>query len=637
MGACDGFRVLELSDGACAASLCGQLFAGLGADVLKVETGAGDTLRRTAPLAPDGTGYGFHIANASKGSVLIEDGPGLEARLLELARSADVILIGQNLPAALRRTTRQWSDVLPDKVVCALTPFGEESVRSGWLGNELINEAMGGLLICTGYPERPPVISGMPYAEHMTALCGFSTILAALWERAESGQGQRLDISVADMMVTVLGNFAPAYFLSGRSPRRIGNRHTIAAPWNLFPTADGHVVICVGGGDRSWWRDLAALIGHPELGDDQRFDRVFKRVERVEEVDALVSAWTRRHTTAEVAEAMDRLNIPVGEVTPLEAVLAEPQYAKTRAMIGWTGTPEKPIAVPGLPFKVGTWNPPSKPGPMLGSCRTWPERRVTPATAPRRPAGADPRPLAGIRALEFGSRTSAPMAGRLLADLGADVVKIEPPKGESLRGSGQQVAGTSYLFHINNAGKESFVVEPKSRQGRELILRLAAEADVWFENLTPGSLDAIGLGYKDLKAVNPEIIYCSVSGFGRVSDYGNKKALELGRPGDDRHDAPDRLPRPPAGEARRLRRRPRRRLLPHRLHPRRPARTQEDRQGPARRPRHGRCRRLADPEPVAADLRRHRIAAAPRQRAQRRLPIRPLCDAGRVPRPRRGG
>ncbi len=118
------------------------------------------------------------------------------------------------------------------------------------------------------------------------------------------------------------------------------------------------------------------------------------------------------------------------------------------------------------------------------------------------------------------------MAGRLLADLGADVVKIEPPKGESLRGSGQQVAGTSYLFHINNAGKESFVVEPKSPQGRELILRLAAKADVWFENLTPGSLDAIGIGYQDLKAVNPEIIYCSVSGFGRRSDYGNKKALD---------------------------------------------------------------------------------------------------------------
>ena len=118
------------------------------------------------------------------------------------------------------------------------------------------------------------------------------------------------------------------------------------------------------------------------------------------------------------------------------------------------------------------------------------------------------------------------MAGRPLADLGADVVKIEPKKGESLRGAGQQIGGSSYLFQINNGGKRSVVIEPGTESGRKLILDLAAKADVWMENLAPGTLQKMSLGYEDLRRVNPRIIYCSVSGFGLKSDHGNKKALD---------------------------------------------------------------------------------------------------------------
>ena len=118
------------------------------------------------------------------------------------------------------------------------------------------------------------------------------------------------------------------------------------------------------------------------------------------------------------------------------------------------------------------------------------------------------------------------MAGHLLCDLGAEIVKIEPRKGESLRKAGQRIGGSSYLFHINNAGKRSVVIEPKNPRGRELMLQLAAKADVWMENLAPGTLESMGLGFADLRDANPRIIYCSVSGFGLASDYGKKKALD---------------------------------------------------------------------------------------------------------------
>jgi crotonobetainyl-CoA:carnitine CoA-transferase CaiB-like acyl-CoA transferase len=106
------------------------------------------------------------------------------------------------------------------------------------------------------------------------------------------------------------------------------------------------------------------------------------------------------------------------------------------------------------------------------------------------------------------------------------VIKIEPLKGEALRGAGQQVAGSSYLFHINNAGKKSVCLDPADPAGRASILALVAGADAWIENLAPGSLDAMQLGDADLRAVNPNLIYCSVSGYGHASAYGSMRALD---------------------------------------------------------------------------------------------------------------
>lgn len=118
------------------------------------------------------------------------------------------------------------------------------------------------------------------------------------------------------------------------------------------------------------------------------------------------------------------------------------------------------------------------------------------------------------------------MAGRLLADLGAELWKVEPIKGDVLRHSGWRVGGSSYLFHINNAGKKSLAIEPKHPEGRELILQLARQTDIWLENMAPGTVAGMGYSYQELSAINPQLIYCSLSGFGHHSLYGQKRALD---------------------------------------------------------------------------------------------------------------
>ena len=199
------------------------------------------------------------------------------------------------LPATAAELSKQW----PGKVICSISTFGSRGVRATWQGNGLIAEAMGGLMACTGYPERPPVQSGVPYAAHVAAMFAFSGIMAAVWERHRSGLGQHLDLSIVDCLIALLGNFIPGYFLSGRSPKRIGNRHTIAAPWNLYPTADGEVVICTGTGGSSWWKIITDVIGRTNLANDERFDVEAKRVQNVDQVDAIVSEWTRQRSMAE--------------------------------------------------------------------------------------------------------------------------------------------------------------------------------------------------------------------------------------------------------------------------------------------------------------------------------------------------
>jgi crotonobetainyl-CoA:carnitine CoA-transferase CaiB-like acyl-CoA transferase len=525
--ACSEIRVLEIGRGFEVAGLCGQLFVGLGATVKVVETEERKALRRFGPAVHSGDGYLSHLLHAGKDPVVTAGNTADETELISLVDWADVVIVDRggvdtpDLFADVAAFAAKW----PDKVLCAISLYGARSARPTWLGNELIAEAAGALMICNGYADRLPVSSGLPYALHTSALYAFNAVMTALWERDRSGRGQTIDLAIVDCIVSILGNFLPSYFLSGKSPKRIGNRHTIAAPWNLYPAFDGSVVICTGTGGTGWWAKVMHVLGRPELINDPRYATEADRVRNVEEVDAIVSEWTAQHSMRKIVAQMTEQGIPVSEISTVEAVLEDPHYCDLRAMIvpsNLRTQDGKALPEVGTPLKVGALPEAAMRRP------TQSVRRENVCDALWRGAGdiQGDGALSGIRVLEFASRTSAPLAGRLMADLGAEVVKIEPGKGDALRGAGQRVGDSSYLFHINNAGKRSVVIEPSSSRGRELILELVAHADVFIENLAPGSLAKMGLGYAELKAANPNIIYCSVSGFGERSNYGGKRALD---------------------------------------------------------------------------------------------------------------
>ena len=516
MQACAGIKVLELGRGFGVAGLCGQLFAGLGATVRTLQPSG----ELAGPMTPEGRAYLSDILHTGKERIALDPQTVAAGELASLVAWADVVIVDRTADGPFGKPSDlgAFEATYPDKILCAVSLFGAHSGRPGWAGNELIAEAAGALMACNGYPERPPVAAGLPYALHTSALFAFNGVMTAIWERDGSRRGQVVDLSIVDCIAAILGNFLPSYFLSGRSPSRIGNRHTIAAPWNIYPALDGSVVICTGTGGTGWWTKVMKVLERPDLVDDPRYATEADRVRNVDEVDAIMSAWTTQRTMKDIVTLMTAQAIPVSEIGTVEAVLSDPHYREKREMI--VESPASPgLPLPGIPIKVGNWR--GEPRPDAGPAEPGDEAAFR-GRADRSGDG----PLSGVRILEFASRTSVPLAGRLMADLGAEIIKIEPLKGDALRGAGQQLGGSSYLFHINNAGKSSVVINPNDADGRELIAGLVRDADVFMENLAPGSLDKMGLGAGDLAAVNPELIYCSVSGFGIRSDYGSKRALD---------------------------------------------------------------------------------------------------------------
>ncbi len=135
-------------------------------------------------------------------------------------------------------------------------------------------------------------------------------------------------------------------------------------------------------------------------------------------------------------------------------------------------------------------------------------------------------PLSGVRILELAAYTTGPLAARYLSNLGAEVLKVEPMKGESIRGFAYKIDGVSYIFHVHNMNKRGIAVETASDKGKDILLELVRQSDVLIENFAYGRMQSWGLAYDDLKAVNPRLIYCSLSGFGHTGPYRDMRAFD---------------------------------------------------------------------------------------------------------------
>ncbi|MCQ4160002.1 CoA transferase [Roseomonas sp. GC11] len=337
-------RVLDLSR-IMAAPWCTQILADLGADVIKVERpGAGDDTRAWGPpFLKDRDGQptreaGYFLAvNRGKRSVTVDMAqPEGQAIIRELARGADIVL--ENFKAgALARyglDAAALRALNPRLIYCSVTGFGQDGPRAGQAAYDFAIQAMGGLMSITGErdgaPGGGPQKVGVPIVDLMTGMYATVAVLAALARRAETGEGETIDLAMLDVQAAFLANQAMNWLVSGRTPQRGGNRHPNIQPQDVFACADGHLVLAVGNDGQ--FAKLCEALERPDWAGDPRFA---KNPDRVRNNPALTALLAERFATlprAALMAALEAAGVPCAPINTIPEVFDDPQL-QHRAML----------------------------------------------------------------------------------------------------------------------------------------------------------------------------------------------------------------------------------------------------------------------------------------------------------------
>ena len=328
-GALASLRVLDISQDI-AGPYCGRLFAGMGAEVIKVEPPEeGDASRKSGPF-PDGradlnNGGRFLYLNANKKSVTLNlEADEGRAVLRQLAGRAEVLIesFAPGVMDGMGLGMDALRDVNPLLVVTSVTYFGPDGPYSGYRGEEIVTYALSGAMYISGEPDREPLKSGVPITQFVAGQTAFVATMGALFHAQATGSGQRVEVSVHRAMADLMENHFVGSNLVGRNMVRTGNRH-MNHPWGPYPCKDGYVaVIC---GPPANWPVVAEFID-PRLGDP-RFATVADRVkpENRDAIDAILRPWLMERTKEEICRLGQEHGLAFGYVATPEDVLNSAQ------------------------------------------------------------------------------------------------------------------------------------------------------------------------------------------------------------------------------------------------------------------------------------------------------------------------
>jgi crotonobetainyl-CoA:carnitine CoA-transferase CaiB-like acyl-CoA transferase len=371
-----GLRVLELAR-ILAGPWAGQILADLGADVIKVERkGAGDDTRAWGPPfvpAADGghldAAY-FHSANRGKRSIELDfANPEGQRIVKKLAARSDVLIENFKVGglAKFGLDYESIKSVNPRLVYCSVTGFGQDGPSAPRAGYDLMAQGIGGIMGLTGPADGEPTRVGIAVSDIFSGVYSVVGILAALLRREHTGQGGYVDTALVDSTVGVLSFQALNYLVSGEVPKRIGNTHPNLVPYQVFPVADGRVIIATGNDGQ--FVKLCQLLGVPELAEVPAYKdnkgRLAHRAELVGKITAITSSMTRD----ELLPKLEASGIPAGPINDLEQVFTDPQVVHRGMKINVASDAAKGGSIPGLRCPVvldGEGLASDRPAPRLG-------------------------------------------------------------------------------------------------------------------------------------------------------------------------------------------------------------------------------------------------------------------------------
>jgi crotonobetainyl-CoA:carnitine CoA-transferase CaiB-like acyl-CoA transferase len=322
-GALDGLLVADFSR-VLAGPFCTQTLGDLGADVVKVERpGEGDDTRAWGPPWVE-QGSTYHLGlNRNKRSIALDLAAPADLELaLRLAARADVV-VESFRPGTIERFGLGYEAVAqgnPGVVYCSISAFGSGEQAARLPGYDLLLQAMSGLMSITGEPDGRPLKVGAALIDMICGLYATTGILAALHARSATGSGQRVEVSLMDSALASLLNQASAHLLAGAVPGRLGNRHPSIAPYETFRAADGEFAVAVG--NDAIFARLCAAVGRPELARDERFADNASRLERREELGAILEQGFAAAPSGEWVQRLSEAGVPAGPINDIAQAFA---------------------------------------------------------------------------------------------------------------------------------------------------------------------------------------------------------------------------------------------------------------------------------------------------------------------------
>lgn len=517
-GICDGLNVVEIGSGSVASSMAGMVLADAGARVLKVEPPEGDRLRAVNPS-------GFLVWNRGKESVVADlRTAGGQERLRELASSADVVI-----EAFAPGTTKAWgvgADDLrarnPALVHCSITGYGPTGPYAGLKAYDSLVAAKAGIMARGGFGHRDGAIMfpGI-WASYGAAMQSVAGILGALLVRDRTGRGQALDATLVngiDPLDYFVATIVQLMAKKGEAPAADARSATAASRYGvLLVTKDGRFIqtstllphqgkaLCEVAG-------IGHVLGEPRFSrlpmfdnpdDAQAWEDLLLEAFRAEDLD---------HWLPQLTASPD---IAFEVAVTSEEGLDHPQIVHNGDVITIDDPELGPIRQVGpIGHFSATPITPTRSAPTLGA-------NQGPLTAtPLEPTGEDapPHPFAGVTIVEFGYFYAMPYGTAMAAALGARVIKLEDGNGDPHRLSfGPEVASNK-----TTAAKESVSIDLRTEAGRAIAQKLVASADVFVTGFRSGVADRLGLGYDELKALNPKLVYVHAAGYGSDGPYASR-------------------------------------------------------------------------------------------------------------------
>lgn len=501
-------KVLELGRGI-AGAYCGKLMAGLGAEVVQA----------LAPgVDPDWHGEAETVwFNTGKARITLSPERPLP-ELEGLIAGADVVLDAWGHGALERAgvTNARARELNPRLILCRITPFGLDGPYSGFEAEDITLYAMGGMMHSTGDGRREPLNARPKIAQLTAGLNAYLACTMALMRRERDGVGELIDLSIHESSMENIETHLAEQLALNKTAKR--NKDTPPmVPWRTYACRDGEAAI-IGGPIRNW-RKVAPLFGQPKLMEPE-FASMGERMQRREAFEALMRPWLSTQTRRQVMEAGQAAGLAWSYVASIKEALADPQHAARGYFVEFEQHELGRCKLPGAPFRGPDLHWTNQPAPVVpqppqSAIAGW---RDTNTYAPPKPSpGA---PLAGICVLDFTHDWAGPHAARVLADYGADVIKIEYPKRlDGMRGGYKDRLDEHPRFWQLQRNKNSITLDLESTQHRMVLEELLTSADLVLENSRPGVMDRKGLGWDELRELNPAISLVSMSAFGATGPY----------------------------------------------------------------------------------------------------------------------